>query len=74
MIFETQPCMAYAVYQDDRDKDESAVAECASVDDAMDALVHYFRATPDSYAHMQHWRIIDMRTGTDILGTTILLD
>lgn len=59
----------HAVYQDDRDSDESAVAECPTVDDASDALWHYFERTPDAYAHMVTWRLIDTLTGFTIEGT-----
>lgn len=61
-----------ALYQDDRDQDESAIAECASVDDASDAIVAYFRRCPTRYDHCVFWRIVrsadqqEMTRGGDI--------
>lgn len=61
-----------ARYQDDRDTDESAIAECYSVDDASDAIVLYFARCPNHYEHCIFWRIVredglEMARGGDVI-------
>jgi hypothetical protein len=50
----------FACYQDDRDNDESAIFEGNSIDDCSDAVVKYFRNSPESLAHMKYWAIYDV--------------
>jgi len=66
----------FAVYQDDRDElgDWSAIAECQSVDDCSDAIVRYFRYTPESYKHMVSWRIYGENDITYASGVDCILD
>lgn len=64
----------YATYKDRRDRDESAIAETQSVDEASDAIAQYFRQVPASLTHLEYWKITD-ETGREwATGTIVILD